>query len=74
MSFVLVLTQRRILKGLSKAALGRLAAVDPSRLSKIEAARIVPYPPELRRLASALGLRKQDFARLLCTVLLPNLC
>ena len=52
---VLQLTVARQERGWSKAALARAAKLDQSLVSKIEAARVVPYRPELERLAAALG-------------------
>jgi transcriptional regulator with XRE-family HTH domain len=51
--------------GWTRTELGRRARVDNSRLAKIEAGRVVPYPPELRRLARAVRWRSPDGAGLL---------
>jgi transcriptional regulator with XRE-family HTH domain len=52
-------------RGWTRTELGRRARVDNSRLAKIEAGRVVPYPPELRRLARVLGWSARDSAGLL---------
>ena len=62
---MLRLTQLRMRQNLSKAKLGRLAELDGSFLSKVEAGRIKPYPRQLTRLAVALGLNETRAASLL---------
>jgi transcriptional regulator with XRE-family HTH domain len=49
-----LLTKLRKDKGLSKAALARLAAIDQSQMSLIESGRFKPYEKQLNRLAKAL--------------------
>jgi len=52
----------RLRRGWSQLELSRRARIHPSDLSKIEAGRIVPYEPQLRRLARALGVRVDEIS------------
>jgi len=61
----LALTAERERRGWSKAELARRAKIDQSTLSRIEAARLRPYGPQLRRLQRALGIKAADAPRLL---------
>ena len=51
---MLTLTKERQAAGLTRARLGGLANVHPSRVGQIENKRVVPYPVELARIAAAL--------------------
>jgi transcriptional regulator with XRE-family HTH domain len=51
----MLLTKLREEEGLTRARLGALARVHPARVGQIENGRVIPYPPELGRLAEALG-------------------
>ncbi len=62
---MLQLTRIRRARGLSKAALARMANLDQALLSKIESGRVLPYTCELTRLATALGVANEDAAALL---------
>ncbi len=53
---MLKLRTERERRGWSKAELARRARVDQSFVSKVEARRQVPYPSQLKRLATALGV------------------
>lgn len=53
---MLTLTRERLRLGWSKAELARRARVDQGTMSKIEHRRVVPYPPQLARLAIALKI------------------
>ena len=54
-----LITKLREQRGLTRARLGALAEVHPARVGQIESGRYVPYPPELGRLARALGWQGQ---------------
>ena len=49
------LTRQREAFGWTKRELGQRADLHPARVGSIENARVRPYPPELERLARALG-------------------
>ncbi len=49
------LTRQREAFGWSRRELGARADVHPNRVGAIENDRVRPYPPELERLARALG-------------------
>ena len=51
---MLKLSEERIRRGWSKAELARRAKLDQGLMSKIELGRVIPYPGQLARLASAL--------------------
>lgn len=53
---MLKLTQLREQRGWTRMELGRRARVHPATVGKIENGRQLPYPPELARLARALGV------------------
>lgn len=52
---MLRITKLRMERALTKTKLGALADVHPARVGQVENERVRPYPPELRRLADALG-------------------
>ncbi len=52
---MLRITQLRTERALTRTKLGALADVHPARVGQIENDRVRPYPPELGRLARALG-------------------
>jgi len=52
----------RLRRGWSQLELSRRARIHPSEVSKFEAGRIVPYRPQLRRLARALGVRVDEIS------------
>lgn len=62
---MLRLTKERERRGWSRAHLGQMAGTHPATVGKIENRRLVPYAPQLRRLAMALGVREADAASLL---------
>ena len=62
---MLRLSRERERRGWSKARLARTAHIDQALLSKLESGRVRPYPPELRRLAKALGLPRDCAEELL---------
>ena len=62
---MLRLTYERIQRGWSKAHLARRADLDQALVSKFESRRARPYPRELHRLATALGLSATEAGRLL---------
>ena len=49
------LTRQRESFGWNKRELGQRADLHPARVGSIENGRVRPYPPELERLARALG-------------------
>lgn len=51
------LTRQRESFGWTKRELGARADVHPNRVGAIENDRVRPYPPELERLARALGYK-----------------
>lgn len=51
-----LMEQRRTELGLSKAELARRARTASIHITWAEQGRFIPYPPELRRIAEALGL------------------
>jgi transcriptional regulator with XRE-family HTH domain len=53
---VATIQELRLQRGWTQLELSRRARIHPSDLSKIEAGRIVPYEPQRRRLARALGV------------------
>ena len=48
------ITTRRVALGISKAALAREAGLNGSTVSLIENGRLVPYPVQLSKIATAL--------------------
>jgi transcriptional regulator with XRE-family HTH domain len=52
---VIELTRQREAFGWTRRELGARAEVHPNRVGAIENLRVRPYPPELERLARALG-------------------
>lgn len=52
---MLLITKLRTERALTKTKLGALADVHPARVGQVENERVRPYPPELARLARALG-------------------
>ena len=62
------LTYERQQRGWSKTELARRARIGQATMSRIESGRQVPYAPELRRLAQALGIAKAEAASLLVHV------
>ena len=50
-----ILRQERERHGLSRAALARKAEINEAQYGQIERGRFVPYPPQLERIANALG-------------------
>ena len=51
------LTRQREAFEWSRRELGQRASLHPARVGQIENQRVRPYPPELERLARALGYR-----------------
>jgi transcriptional regulator with XRE-family HTH domain len=47
-------------KGWTRVELGRRARIHPADVSKIENGRIVPYGPQVRRLARALKVAESE--------------
>jgi len=48
-------TRQREARGWTRRRLGERADLHPARVGQIESGRVMPYPPELERLARALG-------------------
>lgn len=59
------LQKEREARGLSKLRLSQLARVTPSTVGWAEASRFLPYPPQLARLADALGIPASEADTLL---------
>lgn len=53
---MLKLSAERMRRGWSKAELARRAKLDQGTMSKIELGRVIPYPVQLVRVASALKM------------------
>ena len=51
---ILRITHERLQRGWSQAELARRARLDQAIVSKVERRRLIPYPRELARLATAL--------------------
>jgi transcriptional regulator with XRE-family HTH domain len=62
---MLRLTHERVQRAWTKARLARRARLDQALVSKFESGQAKPYPRELRRLATALGLPATEADRLL---------
>lgn len=57
---VMVVRELRLARGWTQVELARRSRIHPADLSKIEAGRVVPYAPQVRRLARALGVKVTD--------------
>ena len=60
-----VLEDLRRQKDWSQAELARRARLHPSDVSRFEGRRLVPYPSQLRKLARALGVERENAASLI---------
>jgi len=54
------LQQIRRARGWSRAELARRARLHPTTVGLIESGRLLPYPTQLAKLATALGVRRED--------------
>ncbi len=61
---LLKITLLRKDRGLSQAALARLARISPSDLSRIESGRTRPYPSQVKKITEALGVSEGEGERL----------
>ena len=59
------ISQERKRRGWSRAELARRAGMNGGTVGLIESGRFKPYPGQLRKLASALGLPEEESERLL---------
>ena len=59
------ISQERKRRGWSQAELARRASLNSGTVSLIESGRLQPYPSQLRKLASALGMPEREADRLL---------
>lgn len=51
------ITRQREARTWTRATLGSLANIHPSRIGSIELGRVIPYPVELKRIAKVLRWR-----------------
>ena len=49
-----LIAKLRTERGLTRARLGAISEVHPARVGQIESGRVIPYAPELGRIARAL--------------------
>ena len=59
------ITRLRLARGWSKNQLAQKARITPADVGRIESGRLIPYEPQLRKLARALGVPRNDAQRLL---------
>ncbi len=58
-----VVQELRTQRGLSQVELARRSRIHPADISRIEGGRLVPYRPQVRRLARALGVPVEELTR-----------
>ena len=59
------ITDLRLRRGWTKAELARRSCLHPSQIGQIESGRVIPYPVQLEKLASALEWPLEQTDRLM---------